>query len=137
MVATTSRPGVPAGTSRVEPSGSVRTISSAGAAADGPSIIGAVFFWKGGHSTATEAGLAPTAVRRLLNIGGRFGPDRVADKLLAGPAEQWAEQLSELTLEHGFSSYILMADDATTLSVFGKEVAPAVREAVSAERGTS
>jgi chromosome segregation and condensation protein ScpB len=75
---------------------------------------------------ALEAGRDPVAIRRLANIGGH-----------SGPAEQWAEQLAALTLEHGFTGYIAMADDPATIARFGQEVAPAVRELVAAERGST
>ncbi|MEV4176987.1 LLM class flavin-dependent oxidoreductase [Nonomuraea sp. NPDC049709] len=86
-------------------------------------------------AAATEAGRDPAAVRRLLNIGGRFGPR--SDRLLSGPPEQWAEQLAALTLEYGFSGYVVMGDDPATIRTFGQEVAPAVRELVAAERAGS
>jgi alkanesulfonate monooxygenase SsuD/methylene tetrahydromethanopterin reductase-like flavin-dependent oxidoreductase (luciferase family) len=82
---------------------------------------------------AQAAGRDPEAVRRLLNISGEFAPTGRA--LLQGPAEQWAEDLAGLTLEHGISAFILMADDAATIERFGAEVAPATRELVAAERG--
>ncbi|TYB71410.1 LLM class flavin-dependent oxidoreductase [Nonomuraea sp. PA05] len=81
---------------------------------------------------AAGAGRAPAAVRRLLNLTGRFGPP--SDRLLSGPPEQWAEQLAVLTLEYGFSGFILMADDAATIRTFGEQVAPGVRELVARER---
>ena len=83
---------------------------------------------------ASEAGREPVAVRRLLNVGGRFGPS--TGHLLSGPPEQWVDELAALTLDHGFSAYILMGDDAMTITRFGNEVAPAVREVVAAERRT-
>jgi alkanesulfonate monooxygenase SsuD/methylene tetrahydromethanopterin reductase-like flavin-dependent oxidoreductase (luciferase family) len=82
-----------------------------------------------------QAGRAPTAVRRLLNIGGRFGPP--SDQLLSGPPEQWVEQLAMLTLEYGFTGYILTGDDPTAIARFGREVAPALRELVAATRASS
>jgi alkanesulfonate monooxygenase SsuD/methylene tetrahydromethanopterin reductase-like flavin-dependent oxidoreductase (luciferase family)/FAD/FMN-containing dehydrogenase len=82
---------------------------------------------------AAEDGRDPSAVRRLLNINGRFGPD--SNRLLSGTPAQWAEQLADLTLQYGFSGYILGGDDAAMIERFGREVAPAVRELVSAERG--
>jgi alkanesulfonate monooxygenase SsuD/methylene tetrahydromethanopterin reductase-like flavin-dependent oxidoreductase (luciferase family) len=81
---------------------------------------------------AREAGRAPAAVRRLLNIGGRFGP--ASNQLLSGPPEQWVEQLAMLTLEYGFTAYILAGDDPAMITRFGLEVAPALREVVAAER---
>jgi alkanesulfonate monooxygenase SsuD/methylene tetrahydromethanopterin reductase-like flavin-dependent oxidoreductase (luciferase family) len=84
---------------------------------------------------AHEAGREPAAVRRLLNIGGRFGPP--SNQLLSGPPEQWVEQLAALTLEYGFTGYILMGDDPTALVRFGRDVAPALREVVAAERAST
>ncbi|AQZ63885.1 luciferase-like protein [[Actinomadura] parvosata subsp. kistnae] len=86
-------------------------------------------------AAAAEAGRAPAAIRRLLNITGRFGA-APSDRLLSGPPEQWAEQLAVLTLEYGMSGYVLMADDAGTIRTFGEQVAPRVRELVAKERGT-
>ncbi|MGK5441489.1 LLM class flavin-dependent oxidoreductase [Micromonospora sp. URMC 105] len=82
---------------------------------------------------AEEAGRSPRAVRRLLNISGRFaaagrGP-------LDGPAEQWAEELAHLALTDGVSVFILGTDDPDDLRRFAAEVAPAVRDLVAAERG--
>ncbi|RVX43794.1 alkanesulfonate monooxygenase SsuD/methylene tetrahydromethanopterin reductase-like flavin-dependent oxidoreductase (luciferase family) [Nonomuraea polychroma] len=83
-------------------------------------------------AAAVEAGRDPAAIRRLLNIGGQFGPP--SDRLLSGPPEQWAEQLALLTRQFGFSGYILMGDDPATLEIFGRQVAPATRELVAAAR---
>ena len=78
---------------------------------------------------AAEAGRDPRAIRRLLNVGGSLGTEG-----LSGPPATWAQRLVELSLEHGFSTFVLAADDADDLAAFGGEVAPAVREAVGAER---
>jgi alkanesulfonate monooxygenase SsuD/methylene tetrahydromethanopterin reductase-like flavin-dependent oxidoreductase (luciferase family) len=73
---------------------------------------------------AAAAGREPQAVRRLLNIAGRFGP--ASDQLLSGPPEQWAEQLAVLALDYGVSAFVLMGDDAASIARFGEEViAPA------------
>ncbi|GAA4288650.1 LLM class flavin-dependent oxidoreductase [Georgenia daeguensis] len=85
---------------------------------------------------ATEAGRDPRAVRRFLNIGGQFTPES-SNRLLVGPPEQWVQQLAALTLQYGFSGYILMGDDPTTLTLFAQEVAPALRELVAAERAAA
>jgi alkanesulfonate monooxygenase SsuD/methylene tetrahydromethanopterin reductase-like flavin-dependent oxidoreductase (luciferase family) len=85
---------------------------------------------------ARAAGRDPRAVRRLLNMGGRLSAQRSPD-LLAGPPEQWVEQLAVLALEHGTSAFIATGDDPTLLTVLGQEIAPAVRELVAAERGGS
>jgi alkanesulfonate monooxygenase SsuD/methylene tetrahydromethanopterin reductase-like flavin-dependent oxidoreductase (luciferase family) len=83
---------------------------------------------------AQKAGRDPAAIRRLLNLGGRFGPP--SDRLLSGTPEQWVDQLAGLTLEHGFSAYIVMGDDAGMIARFAQEVAPALREIVAGERRT-
>ncbi|MBZ9645864.1 hypothetical protein [Streptomyces sp. PSKA30] len=77
---------------------------------------------------AEAAGRDPAAVRRLLNIGDHFTPG--GSGALSGPLAQWAEQLAEITLEHGMSGYILADDDPTAIQRFGEEVAPEVRELV-------
>lgn len=82
---------------------------------------------------ARAAGREPGAIRRLLNISGRF--EQSGDGLLRGPAEHWAEQLVDIALMFGTSTFIIGTDDARDLAIFGEEVAPAVRELVAAERG--
>ena len=67
---------------------------------------------------AVASGRRPNDVRRLLNISETEG----------------AEQLAELALRDGISTFILGSDDPSTLQRFGEEVAPAVRELVDAER---
>lgn len=81
---------------------------------------------------ALAAGRQPTAVRRLLNIAGRFTDTGRA--LLDGPPEQWAEDLAGLTLDHGVSAFILATDDPATTERFAAEVVPATRELVAEER---
>jgi alkanesulfonate monooxygenase SsuD/methylene tetrahydromethanopterin reductase-like flavin-dependent oxidoreductase (luciferase family)/hemerythrin-like domain-containing protein len=81
---------------------------------------------------AVSAGRSPVEIRRLYNINGSFG--RGAG-FLAGSANDWAEQLAELTLDTGLSSYLLGSDDPDDIRRFALEVAPAVRELVDAARG--
>lgn len=83
-------------------------------------------------AAATEAGRAPHEIRRLLNISGQF--TERASGLLVGPVAQWVEELTELALIDGMGTFILGSDDLVALERFGSEVAPAVREAVAAER---
>jgi alkanesulfonate monooxygenase SsuD/methylene tetrahydromethanopterin reductase-like flavin-dependent oxidoreductase (luciferase family) len=83
---------------------------------------------------AHAAGRDPAAIRRLLNISGEF--TRTGNGLLVGPPAQWAEQLTEIALTHGISGFIAMADDPGTIALFAQEVAPRVRELVTAERNT-
>jgi alkanesulfonate monooxygenase SsuD/methylene tetrahydromethanopterin reductase-like flavin-dependent oxidoreductase (luciferase family) len=67
---------------------------------------------------AQEAGRDPREVRRLLNISPGMSVD----------------ELAELAIDDGVSVFILSSDDPATLQQFGEEVAPAVRDAVAAER---
>ena len=82
---------------------------------------------------AAEAGRDPAAVRRLVNLGGELTAER-SERFLVGPPAQWAEQLTDLALAHGFSGFVVPGDDEEMIAVVGAEVAPAVREAVAAER---
>lgn len=82
---------------------------------------------------AAQAGRDPRAVRRFLNIGGRFAP--TGRGLFDGPPEAWAEQIAAIALAYGISGFILAADDAATIEIFASEVAPAARALVAAERG--
>jgi alkanesulfonate monooxygenase SsuD/methylene tetrahydromethanopterin reductase-like flavin-dependent oxidoreductase (luciferase family) len=81
---------------------------------------------------ATAAGRDPREVRRLLNVKGTFSA--VNHGFLQGPPEQWAQELLQLVLEHGVSTFILAGDDPGAIERYGAEVTPAVREAVARER---
>lgn len=80
---------------------------------------------------AEAAGRGPQSIRRMYNVFGRFG---TGSGFLRGTADDWAEQLAELSLTAGMSTYVLGTDDADVLRRFAGEVAPAVRELVEAER---
>ena len=73
---------------------------------------------------AVEAGRRPDEIRRLLNVNGPFGG-----------ARDWAEQLAELTLSTGMSTYILSVSSDDEVRHFAEEIAPAVRELVATGRG--
>jgi alkanesulfonate monooxygenase SsuD/methylene tetrahydromethanopterin reductase-like flavin-dependent oxidoreductase (luciferase family) len=83
-------------------------------------------------AAAAEAGRRPADIRRLYNIAGEFHANGTG--FLRGPAHMWAEQLAELTLDHGISGFIAMGDDPDHLRRFAAEVVPAVRELVAAGR---
>ncbi|MEE3921763.1 hemerythrin domain-containing protein [Micromonospora sp. BRA006-A] len=70
----------------------------------------------------------------MLNVTGTLA--RSSAGFLAGPPEQWVEELAGLTLEHGITTFILGSDEPRAIQIFGQEVAPAVRELVAAERAT-
>jgi alkanesulfonate monooxygenase SsuD/methylene tetrahydromethanopterin reductase-like flavin-dependent oxidoreductase (luciferase family) len=80
---------------------------------------------------ADEAGRGAQAIRRMYNVFGRFGSE---GGFLQGTADDWAEQLADLTLEVGMSTYVLGSDDPDTVRRFADEVAPAARELVQVER---
>ncbi|MFI5841901.1 LLM class flavin-dependent oxidoreductase [Catenuloplanes sp. NPDC051500] len=118
-----------------------RMLALTGRLADGwlPSLA----YLKGGPSdlvdmnariddAAEESGRSPSAVRRLLNVGGSFAA--TSQGFLDGPPDQWAEELAGLTLEHGTSGFILASDNPAAIELFAKEIAPATRELVAAER---
>jgi alkanesulfonate monooxygenase SsuD/methylene tetrahydromethanopterin reductase-like flavin-dependent oxidoreductase (luciferase family)/iron-sulfur cluster repair protein YtfE (RIC family) len=67
---------------------------------------------------AAAAGRSPAKVRRLININPGMEPG----------------QLAELTLEHGFSAFILAVQTADEIRAFAEDVAPRVRELVDAGR---
>ena len=79
---------------------------------------------------AVDAGRDPAAVRRLYNISGRFTG---GGGFLQGPEEAWIDQLTELTLGEGISTYILASDNPDDIRRFAS-VAAGVREAVAVGR---
>ncbi len=82
---------------------------------------------------AMEAGRNPREIRRMLNLGpATFANDNRG--FLQGPPKQWIEELSQLALDHGISTFLLGGDNPYTISLFAGEIAPAVREGVTAER---
>lgn len=83
---------------------------------------------------AIEAGRDPSSVRRLYNVTGRF--DRRGGGFLQGPEGQWIEELTELTLTEGMSTYILISEDPDDIRRFA-DVAAGVREAVGAARSSA
>lgn len=78
---------------------------------------------------AEQAGRDPSAIRRMLNIGGQFASSNGG--FLNGPPDQWAEELAGLNQDYGISGFILMADDPGTIELFASEVAPKTRELVA------
>ena len=75
---------------------------------------------------AAEAGRAPGAIRRLLNVGGQLSAAALASRgetdapagSLSGPAGHWAERLSDLALTEGIGTFILASDDPDTIRRF-------------------
>jgi alkanesulfonate monooxygenase SsuD/methylene tetrahydromethanopterin reductase-like flavin-dependent oxidoreductase (luciferase family) len=82
---------------------------------------------------ALAAGRRPATIRRLYNIGGRFGTN--GRGFLDGSPSVWGEQLAELTLTEGMSAFILGSDDPDDIRRFANDVVPLVRDLVGYERG--
>lgn len=83
--------------------------------------------------SAVAAGRSPRDVVRLYNVDCR--PSENGSGFLQGPPRACAEQLADLTLSQGISCYILyQATSADVIKQFAAEIAPAVRQAVAAER---
>jgi len=80
---------------------------------------------------ALSAGRDPTAIVRVINIGGRI-TDGESAGFLEGPVDQWVDQLTELTLEHRMNGYIFgpSAETDAQLRRFAEEVVPRVRARV-------
>lgn len=81
---------------------------------------------------AESEGRDPSAIRRLLNIGGQFSQQ--SGGLFVGPPKQWAEQIVEIATTYGISGFLLAADDQYTIEMFAKEVAPAARELLASSK---
>ncbi|PZF82739.1 LLM class flavin-dependent oxidoreductase [Jiangella anatolica] len=79
---------------------------------------------------AREAGRDPREIRRLLNVGGRFGSSRTG--FLQGTSQDWVDDLLPLVVEDGIGTFILTGDDPRTMQQFAEEVMPALRAAVDA-----
>jgi alkanesulfonate monooxygenase SsuD/methylene tetrahydromethanopterin reductase-like flavin-dependent oxidoreductase (luciferase family) len=82
---------------------------------------------------AVDAGRDPATVRRVVNVSGRL--TERSSGFLNGPAEQWAEDLASLALEHRVSTPVVATDDEATLEALGREVAPALRDLVASGQG--
>jgi len=84
---------------------------------------------------AVAASRDPTQVARVYNVWGRIDGTR---GFLQGGVAQWADELTELSVEHGMDTFIFGPSEnpVPQLERFAAEVAPAVREQVARHRGT-
>ena len=87
---------------------------------------------------AVAAGRDPSAIRRIYNIPGLITAGQRGGETLVGPVDHWVETLTSWALELGVDTFGYWPPDSATAAVerFAMEVAPAVREAVAAERGS-
>jgi alkanesulfonate monooxygenase SsuD/methylene tetrahydromethanopterin reductase-like flavin-dependent oxidoreductase (luciferase family) len=89
---------------------------------------------------ARAAGRDAREIRRIYNVPGAFTsraprPARDTDTAIVGPPEHWAGVLTQLALELGFGTFILMMPpNPDALRTFIEDVAPKVRERVAAAR---
>ena len=83
--------------------------------------------------SAAEAGRDPASIRRILNVNGAI-TDGASNGMLQGPVNQWADELTNLAIIHGFDTFIFWGEGDGQLQRFAEEVAPAVRAQVAAER---
>lgn len=81
---------------------------------------------------ATAAGREPADIRRIAGITGEFSSRGTG--FLHGPTTQWVDQLLPSVLEDGVDTFLMATDNQRTLQQFAAQVAPALREAVHAER---
>ncbi|MGI5165468.1 LLM class flavin-dependent oxidoreductase [Spirillospora sp. CA-253888] len=95
---------------------------------------------------AAAAGRDPREIRTVYNLPGRITDrplpaTRDGDgRWLGGSVDQWVEELTGAVLEHGAAGFTLFSPDGGTqdlasLGRWGREIAPAVREAVAKEGG--
>jgi alkanesulfonate monooxygenase SsuD/methylene tetrahydromethanopterin reductase-like flavin-dependent oxidoreductase (luciferase family) len=93
---------------------------------------------------AAAAGRDPREIRTIFNFPGRITDQPLTatrdrtDRWIGGSVAQWIEELTGAVLEHNASGFTLFsanggAPDATTLSHWANEIAPAVREAIAKE----
>ncbi|GLX00842.1 LLM class flavin-dependent oxidoreductase [Microtetraspora sp. NBRC 16547] len=85
---------------------------------------------------AVAAGRRPQEIRRLYNVNGTI-TDGGSEGFLRGPADQWADELTDLAVGYGMDTFVFWGegDQETQLRRFAEEVVPAVRERVALERG--
>jgi alkanesulfonate monooxygenase SsuD/methylene tetrahydromethanopterin reductase-like flavin-dependent oxidoreductase (luciferase family) len=83
---------------------------------------------------AERAGREQGEIRRVYNLAGTIGQS--GEGVLDGPVSLWVEQLTRFALELGMDTFIHWpsGDREHQVGLFANEVAPAVREAVAAER---
>jgi alkanesulfonate monooxygenase SsuD/methylene tetrahydromethanopterin reductase-like flavin-dependent oxidoreductase (luciferase family) len=91
---------------------------------------------------AASAGRNPADVATIYNVSGRLTRDPLPEtrddegRWIGGGVAQWVEELTSAVLEHGAAAfiYVLRPGDIirdTTLNLWAREVAPAVREAIA------
>jgi len=77
-------------------------------------------------------------IQRLYNVMGRI-TDGSSSGLFNGAVEQWVEELTTVTIEHGMDSYIFAPDGSPSsqLQRFATEIIPRVRENIARHASVS
>lgn len=83
---------------------------------------------------ASESGREPAQIRRMVNVGGTI-TDGESEGSFTGPEDQWVDQLTGLTLEHGLDTYIFWPESDPVRQI-GRflTIAEETRETVARER---
>jgi alkanesulfonate monooxygenase SsuD/methylene tetrahydromethanopterin reductase-like flavin-dependent oxidoreductase (luciferase family) len=79
---------------------------------------------------AVEAGREPTAVRRIFNVSGVVTDGR-SEGFLHGPADQWADELTALVVDHRADTLLFwpaQGDEREQLHRFAETVVPTTRD---------
>jgi alkanesulfonate monooxygenase SsuD/methylene tetrahydromethanopterin reductase-like flavin-dependent oxidoreductase (luciferase family) len=79
---------------------------------------------------AAQAGREPSAVRRIFNVNGVI-TDGASEGFLRGPADQWADELASLAVDHRADTLVFWSgeqDEREQLRRFAETVVPATRE---------
>ncbi len=93
-------------------------------------------------AAAVAAGRDPATIRRIYNISGEISPILEAgtepgDQQIVGPIQHWIETLARLATDYGFDSFVWgTVPTGAVLEMFQQEIAPGVRERVSAIRSS-
>lgn len=82
---------------------------------------------------ASKVGREPASLRRILNVNGEI-TDGASNGSLRGPVNQWVDELTDLSIDYGFDTFIFWGEGEDQLARFAEEVVPAVRNQVTAER---
>ncbi|HJR82135.1 MAG TPA: LLM class flavin-dependent oxidoreductase [Anaerolineales bacterium] len=81
----------------------------------------------------SKAGRDPASLRRILNVSGEI-TDGASNGSLRGPVNQWLDELTNLSVNYGFDTFMFWGEGDGQLARFAEEVVPAVRNQVAAER---
>ncbi|WP_157252573.1 LLM class flavin-dependent oxidoreductase [Nonomuraea typhae] len=83
---------------------------------------------------AMAAGREPSDVKRVYNVNGTI-TGGASEGFLKGPAEQWADELTDLATGYGIDAFVFWpeGDQREQLTRFAEQVVPKVREHVALE----